>query len=212
VSRFDLFASRYDLGMLPLEWLLLRRLRRRIFPALRGRVLELGAGTGVNLPLYRSGAEVVAVDQSSEMLALARRRRRQAPISWVQADAQALPFADATFQQVMTSLLFCSVPDPLQGLQEIRRVLTPGGWLVMLEHVRGERGSMRLLTDWLERPWHRLSQSCHLNRETARLVAESGLRVVCASRHGLGIFQMIVAVKSEPDGPRGGTKMPLQVG
>jgi hypothetical protein len=72
-------------------------------------------------------------------------------------------------------------------------VLRPGGWLILLEHVRGAGGLMRWLTDALEAPWHRLSKSCHLNRETSVAVAEAGFRRVCVSRHLGGIVQVIVA-------------------
>jgi ubiquinone/menaquinone biosynthesis C-methylase UbiE len=193
MSVFDRISCGYDLGMLPLEWLVLRRLRRRLYPYAHGRVLELGVGTGVNLPLYRSVAEVVAVDLSETMLERAQSRQTQAQVEYAQADVEHLPFVDKVFGQVLTSLLFCSVADPAQGLSEIRRVLQPGGWLIMLEHVRGEQRLLQRMTDWLDPPWHRLNGSCHINRDTAASVREGGFRLIYSSRHGLGLFQIIVA-------------------
>jgi ubiquinone/menaquinone biosynthesis C-methylase UbiE len=192
---FDGLACGYDRGMWFLEALLLRGLRQSLYPHLTGRVLELGVGTGANLPLYAPGVTLVAMDLSEEMLRRARGRPTRARVYWVQADALRLPLRSESFDYVVTSLVLCSVADPVATLGEVRRVLRPGGWLAMVEHVRGEDGWMRWLTDVLERPWHRLSRSCHLNRETARLVADAGLRLVCTTRHGLGLFQIILARK-----------------
>jgi SAM-dependent methyltransferase len=123
MSTLDGPSSTYDRGMLLLEWLMFRRLRRRIFPRLHGDVLELGVGTGVNLPLYESGARVTGCDASGEVLAWAARRHARAPAALVQADVQRLPFADGSFDVVAASLVFCSVADPARALAEARRVL-----------------------------------------------------------------------------------------
>ena len=189
----DAASWRYDLLMLPLEWGILRSLRRRLFPYAHGRVLEVGAGTGVNIPLYRESVQLLAVDLQGAMLRRARRRRASAQVLCTQADVGDLPFSDDSFDQVFTSLLFCSVSDPTRGMHEIRRVLKPGGWLTMLEHVRGEHRLTRWLTDWLDRPWHRFNGSCHINRETAALVQAEGLTVVCSTRHAMGMVQIIMA-------------------
>jgi ubiquinone/menaquinone biosynthesis C-methylase UbiE len=193
MSVFDSISSLYDQGMLPLEMLILRRLRRRIFPALRGDVLELGVGTGVNLPLYNAHASVTGFDASAEMLSWAARRMNGAPPDLVQGDAQRLPFADERFDVVAASLLFCSVADPAQGLAEARRVLRPGGRLMLLEHARG-RGLGRWLTDLLHPVWRAWSRSCCLNRETARTVSQVGFDVQNVERRVLGIFQVIEAL------------------
>jgi ubiquinone/menaquinone biosynthesis C-methylase UbiE len=123
MSTLDSASSTYDRGMLLLERLIFRRLRRRIFPRLGGDVLELGVGTGVNLPLYGSGARVTGCDANGEMLAWAARRHARATAALVQADAQRLPFADGSFDVVAASLVFCSVADPGRALAEARRVL-----------------------------------------------------------------------------------------
>ncbi len=195
--------AHYDLGMLPLELLILRRLRRRLIPHLDGCVLEIGVGTGANLPLYVTSPEddvrVVAMDIDAQMLSLARRRwargRRRADVSFAQADAQRLPFAGETFDHVVGSLVFCSIDDPIVALQEICRTLRPGGWLWLLEHVRGEGVPLRWLTEALAGPWLRLSHSCHLNRDTAATVQAAGLKVVCVRAHLGGVVQTIWAHK-----------------
>jgi len=192
MSVFNGLSSIYDLGMRPLEWLIFRRLRRRVFPSLRGDVLELGAGTGVNLPLYGAGARVTACDYSGEMLAWSAQRRAQAPVTLVQTDAQHLPFADSSFDVVTASLLFCSVTDPALGLAEARRVLRAGGRLVLLEHTRGS-GLGAWLTDTFHPLWCAWSRECHLNRETARTVAGAGFKIQRVERHALGVVQVIEA-------------------
>ncbi len=191
---FDRVSSVYDRGMQPLERLIFRRLRERVFPTLGGDVLELGVGTGVNLPLYGPAARVTGCDVSAEMLAWAARRPTRAPVRLVRADAQALPFDDGSFDVVAGSLIFCSVADPMQGLAEVRRVLRPHplGQLVLLEHVRGD-GLSALLTEILHPFWHAWSRDCHLNRDTVRTVARAGFRVRRLERHALGVVQVIRA-------------------
>ena len=184
----------YDRGMWPLERLALARLRRRLFPQARGRVLELGVGTGVNLPLYPRGAQVIATDASAEMLRAARRRPTRATIRWSLTDAQALPFPDASFDCVTASLLFCSVSDPLAAGREMRRVLRPAGRLLLLEHVRGPAPLMAWLTDLLNIPWYAWNRVCHLNRETARTVTAAGFVIQRVQRHAFGVFECMEAV------------------
>jgi len=197
----DLAASRvYDRGMWPLERWALARLRRRLFPQARGRVLELGIGTGVNLPLYASAAQVIATDASAEMLRAARHRRTKAAICWSLVDAQALPFPDACFDYVTASLLFCSVSEPLIALREVRRVLRPTGRLLLLEHVRGPGLIMAAVTELINVPWYAWQRVCHLNRETARVVAAAGFVVQSTQRHAFGVFQCIEALSPAADG------------
>jgi ubiquinone/menaquinone biosynthesis C-methylase UbiE len=192
MSIFDGLSSIYDRGMLPLEWLVFRRLRRRVFPSLHGSVLELGVGTGVNLPLYGPGARVTGCDTSGEMLGWAARRHTQSSVALVRADAQHLPFASDSFDTVTASLTFCSVADPARGLAEARRALRAGGRLTLLEHTRGS-GVGGWLTDVFHPLWHAWSRDCHLNRETGRTVAEAGFRLRRVEGHWLGIFRVIEA-------------------
>ncbi len=198
MSVFDGLVTGYDRGMLPLEWAVLRQLRRRAFPLVTGQVLEVGVGTGVNLPLYSSEAQVVALDASGPMVAQAARRPTRALVRPVQADVEHLPFASGSFDTVTGSLLFCSVRDPVRGLKEIHRVLRPGGRLVLVEHTRG-KGIGAWLTDLLHPIWFALNGTCHLNRETGRMVREAGFRQVREETGGLGIFRVIEGRKQETE-------------
>src|SRR5687767_11287147 len=124
----------YDACCALCERLGLGRWRRWLVAGAAGSVLDIGCGTGRNLPLYDAGTRVVGIDVSAEALARARRRRPDVPL--VQGDAEALPFRAGTFDTVVSALVFCSVPDAARGLSEVRRVLRPGGSLRILEHVR----------------------------------------------------------------------------
>jgi ubiquinone/menaquinone biosynthesis C-methylase UbiE len=157
MSVFDGLASGYDIALAPLELAGLSRLRRRVIAEACGAVLEIGAGTGVNFAHYRQGARVFALDESREMLATARQRPCRACTTVTQADAQSLPFASQTFQTVVGTLVFCSIPDPARALAEIRRVLQPGGRLLLLEHTRGHHPLAAALTDLLHPAWYALN-------------------------------------------------------
>jgi ubiquinone/menaquinone biosynthesis C-methylase UbiE len=196
MSVFDGTASIYDIALVPLELAGLSRLRRQLVAEARGAVLEIGAGTGVNFAHYPDGARVFALDESREMLATARKRPCRACATVTQADAQSLPFSSRTFQTVVATLVFCSIPDPARALAEIRRVLQPGGTLLLLEHTRGHHPIAAALTDLLNSPWFALNGSCHLNRRTARTVTEAGFNVTQVERHVGGIVQVIRALVS----------------
>ena len=185
-------AENFDRAMRFMEILGLRRLRRRLFGRLQGRaVLEIGAGTGANLGLYEPGSRVIAVDHSVPML---RGLRRKAPLRQALcADAARLPLAGRRFDVVVGTLVFCSIDRPDQALAELRRVLRPGGQLLLLEHVRGQRPLSRLATDLFHPLWFALQGECHLNRETGRLVRDAGFTVEHTSHHLHGILLLLEA-------------------
>jgi ubiquinone/menaquinone biosynthesis C-methylase UbiE len=164
----------YDAGMALLERGGFGRWRRWLAKGATGRTLDLGTGTGRNLPLYPPGVRAVAVDPHPENVARARARAPGVPI--VIAHAEALPFRDRSFDTVVSGLVLCSVRDPDQALAEARRVLRPGGALRLLEHVR-ERGVRGALQDLVQPAWTAISGGCHPNRETEAAVERAGFRV-----------------------------------
>jgi ubiquinone/menaquinone biosynthesis C-methylase UbiE len=160
-----------------------RDTRRRLLSAARGRTLEIGAGQGANLAHYTSSvSELVITEPSPHMLARLRRAVAGEPPAaghWelVQAGAQALPFADGSFDTVVCTYVLCSVADPRRALEEIARVLRPGGRYLFMEHVRAEEGLLGRFQDAVE-PLHTLvAAGCHPNRRTGELIGASALRV-----------------------------------
>jgi ubiquinone/menaquinone biosynthesis C-methylase UbiE len=188
------------------EQLGLLRLRRRLLHQAQGRILELGVGTGINLPLYRgvSAAEIlVGLDiNRARLVGTAERQPAVSPTAVLQADAQTLPFPNNSFDTVVATLVFCSIPQPNLALAEVRRVLRPNGRFLLLEHVRGQGPVSRRLTDWLHPVWYALQRECHLNRETAVAVAQAGFHVEQISTHGWGFIQMIKSRNTEIRGEK----------
>jgi ubiquinone/menaquinone biosynthesis C-methylase UbiE len=162
--------------------------RRRLLAGLAGRVLEVGAGNGLNFPHYpASVTEVLAIEPEPYLrrLALAAARQAPVPIRVVDGTAEALPAHDATVDAVVASLVLCTVTDLNQALAEARRVLHPGGTLRFYEHVRAEDPRLARWQDRLERPWGWLVGGCHPNRDTVAAVTAAGLRVVQLDRFDL---------------------------
>jgi ubiquinone/menaquinone biosynthesis C-methylase UbiE len=151
------------------------RWRRWLVSGARGRTLDLGCGTGRNLPMLPPDTRAVALDPSAEALQRARRRASAVPL--VQARAEALPFRDGTFDTVLSGLVFCSVAEPGRGLAEVRRVLRPGGQLRMLEHVRAVTRWRARLQDFIQPAWTWVAGGCHPNRDTEGTLAGAGFRV-----------------------------------
>ncbi len=165
--------------------------RRRLLSRARGRVLEVGCGTGRNLPLYRDGVQVIGFDPHLEVLGAARRRGPGIPL--LVAGAEAIPFRDGAFDTVVSSLVFCSVPDPELGLREVERVLRPGGTLRMMEHVRHTRPLLARFQDWIQPAWTRATGGCHPNRDTEATVEASGFRIDAESRRANGTMRLFTA-------------------
>jgi len=173
--------------------------RREVVGQARGVVLEVGAGSGLNFALYAPGQveRVEAIEPDATMLRYAEPRRAAAPvpITLTAAPAEALPFADAAFDSVVATLVFCSVSDPLRSLAEVRRVLKPGGALLLVEHVRAEgavnRGFQNLLTPVTKR----LAGGCHWNRDTASAVTRAGFQIVTL-RHIMGGVQPGIVLRA----------------
>lgn len=150
--------------------------RARLVPLAEGRVLDLGIGSGLNLPHYRAGVRrLVGVDPSREAWRLARRTGPH--VEFVQARAEALPFVAGAFDHVVLTWTLCSVDDPAVALAEIRRVLTPGGRLLFVEHGAAPDAGVRRWQERLTPLWRRVAGGCRLDRDVARLVERAGFRL-----------------------------------
>jgi ubiquinone/menaquinone biosynthesis C-methylase UbiE len=181
----------YDAICALAEWQGLGRWRRWVAGGARGRTLDLGCGTGRNLPALPPGVRAVGLDPSQAVLQRARRRAPGTPL--VQGRAEALPFRDGCFDTVVSGLVLCTVPDPVRGLGEVRRVLSPGGTLRALEHVRA-RGRWRArCQDLIQPAWTRLAGGCHPNRDTERHVEAAGFAIDASSHRAQATLRRFVA-------------------
>lgn len=191
-TTYDPLAARYDAAIRPLERLILARLREKTMAALPagGRMLEVGAGTGLNFRFYKNEASGVASELSWEMLRQAEVKSRPPAIALVQANIEALPFPDDYFTAALSTLLFCSVASVDKSFSELRRVVRKGGTIAMLEHVR-PHGLLGPVFDLLNLVTVPLCED-HFNRRTADEARRAGFQIQSVEPAALGIFNIIV--------------------
>jgi phosphatidylethanolamine/phosphatidyl-N-methylethanolamine N-methyltransferase len=189
---YDRCAPNYDRLIAPLERKFLARWRAQTLAAIPvdSRILEVGAGTGLNFPFYPRAARGVASEPSYEMLKIARGKNRPEGLHLVQSSAERLPFPDASFDAAFATLVFCSVASPRDAFLELRRVVRPGGQIVLLEHVR-PNGLLGYFFDALSLLTVLLFDD-HFNRRTAEEASRAGLQLLRVERRALGIINLIV--------------------
>lgn len=163
----------------------LARWRARLISGVSGAVLELGAGTGLNLKHYPAGLErlvLVEPDIHKARLLAGKDTPPGVEPEIVRAPGEMLPFEDSSFDTVLVTLVLCTVADPAATASEIRRVLKPEGRFLFLEHVRSDSPRMGRLQDRLERPWKKLADGCHCNRRTVPMLESNGFEVEVTAR------------------------------
>jgi ubiquinone/menaquinone biosynthesis C-methylase UbiE len=174
------FSALYDRFFKAAEDAGLRDMRRAVLAGARGRVLEIGAGTGLNLDLYPLDvSDLTLVEPDPHMVRQLRRRviDRGSAAQVVEAAGEQLPFADDSFETVVVTLVLCTVPDPEATLAEIRRVLEPDGQFLFMEHVRSPHQDLAKWQDRLEKPWRFLGDGCHCNRDTEAAIEAAGFEL-----------------------------------
>ncbi len=168
-------AAKYDFFMRGLDILLAKKWRRELWSRVEGpAVLEAGAGTGLNIPFYRPEFEVTLLDSNQSYLDIARERAfaTQLEVNFVIGDIQNLAFSAGSFDTAVTTFLFCQLDSPVQGLQELYRVMKQGGQLLLLEHVR-THGLFGHLFAAMAEPFYRLTGD-HIARDTESYVKKTG--------------------------------------
>ncbi|GGO01067.1 class I SAM-dependent methyltransferase [Saccharibacillus kuerlensis] len=196
------FVNLYDPFMAPFEKKKFKTIRKHLIQQAEGHVLEIGSGTGVNFPFYKEAlhvTRVTAIEPDPSMLDKSLSKIKD--LSKVHAylgDAQKLPFPDHTFDTVVGTLVFCTIPDPEKALSEIQRVLKPEGKLLLFEHVRLNHFFLSRLQDLLTPLWKQVCHGCCLNRNTLQIVTEAGFHAkkVDSTYKGLFLTMELISSKS----------------
>ncbi|MGK7396353.1 MAG: class I SAM-dependent methyltransferase [Candidatus Cyclobacteriaceae bacterium M3_2C_046] len=171
-SRYNRIAGIYDILEGPMENMFRER-RKSLLSEARGKVLEVGIGTGKNILYYSEPVQLVGIDFSPGMIEKAKQKFQLPNVQLLTMDAENMAFKDNEFDTVVTSCVFCSVPDPVKGLKEIRRVCRNGGKILMLEHVRSENKFIGSLMDMVNAvPLH--VYGANINRRTIENLKKAG--------------------------------------
>lgn len=192
-KRYDRASRFYDLLESPMEMMSLKEWRIQLMKELDGDVLEVGVGTGKNIEYYPEGVNITAVDFSEKMLEKAKGKAKKysKKITLLQMDAQDMSFPDNTFDMIFTTCVYCSVPDPIKGLKEMRRVCKPNGKIIMIEHVRSEKKVLGLIMDILN-PIVVSTYGANINRRTVENIFKSGFSDVTVNNLYGDIVKKIV--------------------
>lgn len=195
--RYDRLAPWFDGLEGFLEGLIFRRLRKKLWSQAKGEhILEVGVGTGKNFSFYPEHASITAIDFSPKMLEQAKqkRERKLLDVHLDLMDVERLYFADNSFDTVVASFVFCSVPHPRKGLKELYRVLKPGGQLILLEHVLSSNKVMATIMNWLNPLVVRLV-GANINRQTVKNVQACSFRSIYIDPISSDMIKLIRAVK-----------------
>jgi len=176
-GRYNRISKIYDILEQPMEVMTMSKWREKLIENIEGpKILEVGVGTGKNLLIYPNKLEITGIDFSENMLEKANQKiKGKENITLIEMDAQKMSFADNTFDTIVTSCVFCSVPDPVEGLKEMRRVCRPDGKIIMLEHMRSHHNIVGKFMDVVNFiPLH--TWGANINRETIANILKAGFK------------------------------------
>lgn len=198
-KKYSNASKLYDIVEWPMEQLLFKRLRREAVALAKGRVLEVGAGTGKNFPYYdRQNVQLTAIDFSEGMLEFAENKR--AHMQWddlelLQMDVENLSFEDESFDSVVSTFVFCTVPHPSKGLEEVYRVLKPQGKAIFLEHMRSRHRIVNALL-WMMNLFSTRLLGTSMLRETQKSIEAAGFKIQSVEYKLFDVVRLIIAVKA----------------
>lgn len=198
-NRYDRNAWIYDLCQLPMECMGFSRSRKDIWSKVIGHdILEVGVGTGKNIPFYPKDKNITAIDISPKMLEKAIKKAKSLGVTarFLEMDVQKLEFEDNAFDTIITTCVFCSVPDPILGFNEMRRVIRPDGRLLMMEHMRPGNPMLGLIFDLLNPIVVRI-MGANINRETMKNIELGGWTVKNEENIFMDFVKLIEAVPNK---------------
>lgn len=193
------FPRVYDVAMKPLEQTKFKKIRKALVSKAVGRVLEIGSGTGANFPYYKNATQVDAIEPNPLMSerSLKHIKNSRIPIKTFLIGAEKLPFGDNTFDSVVATLVFCTIPEPMVAIKEIERVSKPGASIFLFEHVKVDQALVGKTQEFLTPFWKKTCDGCHLNRDTLAMLKESNLSILTVESHYKGVFLSIKCSNSK---------------
>lgn len=167
----------YDFFLAPFEALILKHQRSALLKNAHGKTLEIGFGTGLNFPYYEHDIQYIGIEPDEGMRSVAEKKAAHYHLQIKEGDAQSLEFEDASFDTVVATLVFCSIPHPEIAISEVFRVLKPGGKFLLMEHVRRNTLVIGTILDLCTPVWKHIAGGCHLNRDPSDQLTNAGFRV-----------------------------------
>ena len=195
--RYNRIARFYDFFESPIEKRHFSSWRRALLEGIKGLILEIGVGTGKNLPYYGNGCVVIGIDISEEMLkrAVPRTKGLKGSYAFLLADAEKLPFKNDSFDFIVGTYILCSIPNPVVALKEMRKVIKERGEVRLLEHVLSKNKLVAFL-EWLHNPLTRHLWGFNVNRDTITNIRKAGLRIVREENLFLGdVFKRVIVTR-----------------
>ncbi len=196
--KYSRIAKLYDLFEWPIEKLLFKKLRKEAVSYAYGDVLEVGIGTGKNLPYYDKSVNLTAIDFSPGMLEIVKNKETELDLNVFrlhEMDVQDLEFEDDCFDTIISTFVFCTVPDPIAGLKEVYRVLKPKGKVIFLEHMKSKYSVLNIFLYIMNIVSTRVLGTSMI-RETQKNIEQSGFTIVSVEHKLFDIVRLIIATKS----------------
>ncbi len=197
ISKYNHVSYIFDIMETPMELIWFRKWRKDLLSGLSGRILEIGIGTGKNIPYYSENCEIAGIDISNKMLAHAKERAgKRNNVSLFQMDAENPGFKDDSFDYVVTTFVLCSIPKPVPALKEMKRVCKPDGMVINLEHMKSDNTLIASIED-LFNPITASITGVNINRETVENVKKAGLNIIDVKN--MAMKDVFRSIRSKPE-------------